>query len=221
MYSLTFLVGVMLWLGLGGDLEVVETGDFSLSSMGGVSGGVGRSSSSSSSSLEAVWRASSMETSVDLLLESSILSKEVLRLTSAALLWAITASTFRGSVLILRGSLLALEDALRSWRLRSTSSVWTVMDLVGGKIGSGTLTLTLAKEAVSIWISLFDEEKWWRFFGVGVWCWSDDEFFLWLWKSRFLCCFDFDDDWGIKTSALILLISCSSFSFTSSNKSLK
>ena len=45
----TFLVGVMASVGLGGDLDVVETGDLSLSSTGGVAGGVGKSSISSSS----------------------------------------------------------------------------------------------------------------------------------------------------------------------------
>ena len=83
---LTFFVGVIVMVGLGGDLEVVDIGDLSLSSKGGVAGGVGRSSSSSSrastASLEAVCKASSMETSVDLLLESSMLSNEVLRLIS-------------------------------------------------------------------------------------------------------------------------------------------
>ena len=101
-------------MGLGGDLEVVDMGDLSLSSRGGVAGGVGRSSRSSSSraraSLEAACRASSMETSVDLLLESSMLSNEVLRLISKPLashLWLSTESfDKRGSVLILRGSLL-------------------------------------------------------------------------------------------------------------------
>lgn len=139
----TFLFGVMPSVGLGGDLEVIEhTGDLSLSSRGGVAGGVGRSSSSSSSSnLETFWRPSSMETSVDLLLESSMLSNEVLRLTSAASL------IFRGSVLILKGSLLILEATEKS---RSTSSVCTVIVFVAGNTGSGTLTLTLAREAVSI-----------------------------------------------------------------------
>ena len=107
-------MGVICTVGLGGDLEVVDMGDLSLSSRGGVAGGVGRSSRSSSSraraSLEAACRASSIETSVDLLLESSMLSNEVLRLISKPLashLWLSTESfDKRGSVLILRGSLL-------------------------------------------------------------------------------------------------------------------
>ena len=124
----TFLVGVIVTVGLGGDLEVVDIGDLSLSSMGGVAGGVGRSSSSSSKrawssiSLKRAWssdtslqlatvcnKASSMETSVDLLLESSMLSKEVLRLISKPLFahrWSVESFDKRGSVLILNGSLL-------------------------------------------------------------------------------------------------------------------